>query len=60
MTMIRGIGKLVRNAHGATAVEYGLILALVVLTIMVSLLAFASAAHDIWDNVAIKVTTAGS
>ena len=58
--MIALIGKLIRNAKGATAVEYGLILALVVLAMMAALVAFAHASNAIWGNVSDKVVAAGS
>ena len=56
--MIRALGKLVRDRRGGTAIEYGLILALVVLAMMAALINFAGASIDIWSNVASKVTNA--
>ena len=60
MTMIRLFGKLLRDARGGTAIEYGLIAAVVVIAMLAALIAFAHAATDIWGNVATKVTNAGS
>ncbi len=60
MTMIPPIGKLLRDESGGTAIEYGFILALVVLALMATLIAFASASHDIWTNISDKVTSAGT
>ena len=60
MAMIRRIGKLLRDTRGGTAIEYGLILALVVLMMMAALVAFAGASTDIWSNVANKVVAAGT
>jgi pilus assembly protein Flp/PilA len=59
MTTIRLLGKLRRDSRGGTAIEYGLILALVVLAIMAALVAFAGASTDIWSNVSAKVIAAG-
>lgn len=56
--MKRAFGKLLRDTRGATAVEYGLILALIVLALMAALLEFARTSVEIWDNVAEKVTNA--
>jgi len=57
--MKRALGKLLRDQRGATAIEYGLILALIVLTLMAALIEFADTSIDLWDNVADKVTKAG-
>lgn len=42
----------------ATAVEYGLILALVVLTMFAALQLTAGATTDVWNNVSSKVQAA--
>lgn len=42
-------------SRGATAVEYGLILALIVLAIMAALQQFASKANGMWFNIANAV-----
>lgn len=47
--------KLKRNQRGATAVEYGLILALIVLAILGALRGFANKSIGMWDNVAVTV-----
>ena len=60
MTMIPLIGKLARDARGATAVEYGLIIALVVLGMMAGLVVLARTTTDVWSNVAQKVNSAGT
>ncbi|HEX7820469.1 MAG TPA: Flp family type IVb pilin [Sphingobium sp.] len=44
-----------RDVRGATAVEYGLIIALVVLAIIVAVNNVASRTTHMWDNVANKV-----
>jgi pilus assembly protein Flp/PilA len=58
MAMKQSIGKLYRNCRGATAVEYGLILSLVVLASMAALLAFANTSVGIWNDVATQVKEA--
>jgi pilus assembly protein Flp/PilA len=58
--MIRLIGRLLRDNRGGTAIEYGFILALVVLALMAALVAFASASLDIWTNVSDKVVSASN
>lgn len=52
------IGKLLTDRRGATAVEYGLIAALLVVAVIGALVAFAGATIDIWNNVADSVTNA--
>lgn len=52
--------KLGRDRKGATVVEYGLILALVVLSIMTSLIAVGTVTGDMWNNVSTKVRAASS
>jgi pilus assembly protein Flp/PilA len=49
---------LFKDESGATAIEYGLILALIAIAITVSLQAFAGTAIDMWDNVATRVVDA--
>ena len=58
MTMIRLIGKLRRDEHGGTAIEYGLIATVIVIAMLGALLGLAHATIDIWGNVTTKVTTA--
>ena len=49
---------LIRNSTAATAIEYGLILALVVLALMAGLLALGTVTSDMWNNVSNKVQAA--
>jgi len=58
MAMKHPIGKLLANCRGATAVEYGLILSLVVLGMIAALIAFADTSTGIWNNVATQVKDA--
>lgn len=50
--------QFLRDESGATAVEYGLILALVVLAMLTALNGFASVAIEMWNNVSTKTSTA--
>lgn len=47
-----------RDCRAATAVEYGFILALVVLTMMVALVSLADTTTNMWGNISSKVQTA--
>lgn len=54
------MGKLTRligDEKGATAVEYGLIISLIVIAIVGSLTGFADATINMWDNVANTVSS---
>ncbi len=46
------------DRRGATAVEYGLILSLIVIVLLVALANMANVTIDIWNNVATKVVNA--
>lgn len=50
--------RLASDRRGGTAIEYGLILALVVLVMFVSLQALAGVTTDMWSNVSSKVQNA--
>ena len=52
-------GRLVRDRKGATAVEYGFIVALIVLAIMASIQALAGSTIGMWTDVSDKVQKAG-
>ncbi|GAA0730697.1 Flp family type IVb pilin [Sphingomonas japonica] len=49
---------ILRDRKGATAVEYGLIVALIVIAIIASIQGVASATIGMWDDVDTKVTEA--
>ncbi|WP_414900358.1 Flp family type IVb pilin [Sphingomonas flavalba] len=51
------VGRLARDLRGATAIEYGLVAALISLGILGSLTAFAGTSIDIWARVAAKFAT---
>ncbi|MCE7797276.1 Flp family type IVb pilin [Sphingobium sufflavum] len=44
-----------RDARGATAVEYGLIVALIVLAIIVAINQVATKTNGMWNNISNKV-----
>ncbi|MGQ0661214.1 Flp family type IVb pilin [Sphingosinicella sp.] len=52
---MRRLLKLRRDERGATAVEYGLILALVFLAMVGAVATFASTTTTMWNDVATKV-----
>ena len=56
--MKRQLGKLLHDITGATAVEYGLIAALIVMGLMGGLVALAGASTDLWSNVSAQVQAA--
>ena len=57
--LAKSIHKVVRDTKAATAIEYGLICALIVLAIMAALLALGTVTSDMWNDVSTKVQTAG-
>lgn len=52
------IKRLTSDQTGATAIEYGLILALIVLAMLSALQAFADGSITMWETVAEKTATA--
>lgn len=57
---MRRISDLLRDKHGGTLIEYGLILALVVIAMMVALQAFATQVTGTLNYVSNEVVNAGS
>lgn len=57
--LTKSIHRLIRDSKAATAIEYGLICALIVIAIMSALLALGTITSDMWNNVSTKVQTAG-
>lgn len=47
--------RLIGDERGATAIEYGLIVSLIVIAIMVSLTAMADNITGVWTNVAGEI-----
>lgn len=58
MACARAVGKLRNDCRGAVAVEYGFLIALVVLAVMASIAGFGQANLDVWTNIAAKVKAA--
>ena len=54
--MIRTLRKIFASNKGATAVEYGLIIAMIVLAMMAALSNVATKTNGMWGNVANEVT----
>lgn len=50
--------KLYHDDRGATAIEYGMILAMIVIAIMLSLNGMADQINALWSTVSDKVVTA--
>ncbi len=56
--IIRTIARALRQQRGATAIEYGLILALMVIAMIVGLTALANSTTGMWNTVDTKVSAA--
>jgi len=54
--MKRRLIKLIGNMHGATAIEYGLIVALIVIAIVVGIQSVGGGSTNIWGNMTNKVS----
>ncbi len=54
--MVKFLKRLERDTRGATAVEYGLILALVFFAMVGAVQTFGAQAVSVWSNVATSVT----
>lgn len=53
---MRRLKQLMKDRRGATAVEYGLILALVFLAMVMAVRGVAQSTVSMWDNVSNEVT----
>lgn len=56
--MLKLMKRLVADRRGGTAIEYGLILSLLVITMMVSFVELANTTTGMWNNVSTKVSKA--
>jgi pilus assembly protein Flp/PilA len=54
--MVRRICKLLSDVRGATAIEYGLIVSLIVIAIIGALVQVAGTTIGIWSDVSTNVT----
>ncbi|HKT86746.1 MAG TPA: Flp family type IVb pilin [Novosphingobium sp.] len=52
------LNQLLRDETGASAVEYGLILAMIVLAMMAALNSVATSTIDMWNDVTAKTSAA--
>jgi pilus assembly protein Flp/PilA len=57
--MLKRLRALARDRRGATAIEYGLIVSLIILSMMVALTNFATQSISMWNNISNKVAGAG-
>jgi len=56
--VIRTIVRVLRDKRGATAIEYGLIIAVVVIAMIAGLTALADSTTGVWGDVSTKVEAA--
>jgi len=56
--MIRRFARLIREERGATAVEYGLIIAMIVLAMMTALTGLANETTGMWNFISEEVLSA--
>ena len=56
--MVEFLKKLGRDTDGATAVEYGLILALIFLSMIGAVSSFGQTTIDMWNRVATTISAA--
>jgi pilus assembly protein Flp/PilA len=59
VSAIRTFRRLCSDKRGATAIEYGLIAALIVMAMMAGLSTLGGGANGMWGQMANKVTAAG-
>jgi pilus assembly protein Flp/PilA len=52
------IRKLLRDQQGATAIEYGLIAGMIVITIVGGMTGFANEANQMWDKIQTELEQA--
>ena len=55
--MMRLLQRLVRSERGATAVEYGLIVSLIVIACVGAMSQMAASTNGMWNNVASAVSS---
>jgi pilus assembly protein Flp/PilA len=60
MSIRKLLTRLMRDERATSAVEYGLILGLVVLTMLAALSGMAGVVQSTWNNVANQTTSASS
>jgi pilus assembly protein Flp/PilA len=55
--MLERIRRIQKCNQGATAVEYGLIVALIIIAVMASLGSVANGIQDVWNKVSNELST---
>ena len=55
LRLLRGTGRMLRDTRAATAIEYGLILALIVIAMMAALSTVADRTISMWTNISTQV-----
>jgi pilus assembly protein Flp/PilA len=59
-TMLKMMRALLRDKRGGTAIEYGLIISLIVITMVSAFIQVANSTTSMWGNVNTKMETARS
>lgn len=61
LTALRRFGhRLMRDSRGGSAIEYGLILALIVLAMFAALMTLADVTKGMWNDMDVKVRAASA
>ena len=58
MVFKRYLLRILRNMDGATAVEYGLLVSLMIMAIMVTVTGFATEVSTMWNNISTTLDNA--
>ena len=58
MVFKRSLLRILRDTDGATAVEYGLLVSLMILAIMVTVTGFATEVSIMWNNISTTLDNA--
>ena len=57
-SVMRALSRVLTDVRAATAIEYGLIIAFIVIAMIVALTQLADRTTNMWNGVSTKVTTA--
>lgn len=57
--MLKLMRALARDRKGATAIEYGLIVSLIIISMMVAITNFANVSVGMWNNVSNRMQNPG-
>ena len=58
LRIVRLVGRVARDRRGATAIEYGLIAGLIVITMIVAFINLANTTTGLWNNISNSVAAA--